>query len=275
MNLLAHVARGDAYHRQHWRYYSEDRRQEPGFQRELAKQMFWVNRTHEAVCEGLPVYVSLLTHPDRQISLSAAYLLAHLQERRQEILPILVATLQQAEDRCVRAGLLLGLGKLAGDETGVSRLLEETLRSEASALLRFAAALALVLRRIPATPHRAVEVLLEAIVRSAPITDLYAKLPWAEMLVVFDAIRALRFLGTDTASFAVARLLEVIETLGEYEAHEAARTVIYLAFGRTKFGEDAMVEDLTDEHRAVLTALVHTDIVWTTSAGGGSTTSHP
>ncbi len=275
MNLLAHLARGDAYHRQHWRYYSEARRKEPGFQRELAKQVSWVNRTHEVVREGLPVYVSLLAHPDRQLSMSAAYLLAHLPERRQDILPILVTTLQQAEDQCIRASLLLSLGKLAGDETEVSRLLEDTLRSELSALLQFAAALALVRRGSPATPQRAVEVLLEAIVRPAPIADLYAELPWAEMLVVFDAIRALCFLSADTASLAVARLLEVIETLGEYEAHEAARTVIYLAFRRTTVRENATVEDLTDEQRAILTVLVQTDIVWPAGAGGGSTTNRP
>ena len=39
LRLLAGMAHGDAYHRQHFSYYSEARRQDPAFQRQLAEEV--------------------------------------------------------------------------------------------------------------------------------------------------------------------------------------------------------------------------------------------
>jgi len=74
--LLASLARGDAYHRQHLRMYPEARRQDPAFQRELAEQVVWVQRTREAVHQGLDTYQELLSHAEPKIRMNAAYTLA-------------------------------------------------------------------------------------------------------------------------------------------------------------------------------------------------------
>src|SRR5260221_5147193 len=58
--LLARLATGNAYHRQHMHYYSEEKKQDPEFQRELEQQVFWVDRTHQPVEAGIPIYLRLL-----------------------------------------------------------------------------------------------------------------------------------------------------------------------------------------------------------------------
>src|SRR2546425_4523494 len=45
--LTAGMARGDAYHRQHLSLYSEARKQDLAFQRELAEEVEWAERTRE------------------------------------------------------------------------------------------------------------------------------------------------------------------------------------------------------------------------------------
>src|SRR5215471_18998608 len=41
--LLTHLAWGNAYHRQHLRFYDEKTKQSPEFQAQLAKEVFWVD----------------------------------------------------------------------------------------------------------------------------------------------------------------------------------------------------------------------------------------
>src|SRR5258708_7997969 len=76
LHLLAGMAQGNAYHYQHLEFYPEASRQDPTFQRELAEEVRWVERTREAVRRGLPVYLELLADTDPNIRKNAAYMLA-------------------------------------------------------------------------------------------------------------------------------------------------------------------------------------------------------
>jgi hypothetical protein len=110
--LLARLATGNAYHRQHMHYYSEERKQDPEFQRELEQQVFWVDKTHQAVEAGIPIYLRLLEQQDIKIRMNAIYLLSCFQSEASRLLPILLAQFQQERDQRVHACILYGVGKL-------------------------------------------------------------------------------------------------------------------------------------------------------------------
>ncbi|HZU67020.1 MAG TPA: HEAT repeat domain-containing protein [Ktedonobacteraceae bacterium] len=76
--LLAHLARGNTYHRQHWHFYSEERKQDPALLAELEEGVFWVEQTYEAVSAGLPLYCSLLDDPSPKLRMAALRLLGSL-----------------------------------------------------------------------------------------------------------------------------------------------------------------------------------------------------
>jgi hypothetical protein len=76
--LLAHLAQGNAYHRQHWHFYSEERKQDPALLAELEEGIFWVEKTYEAVSAGLPLYCSLLDDPSPKLRMKSRVLFALL-----------------------------------------------------------------------------------------------------------------------------------------------------------------------------------------------------
>jgi hypothetical protein len=182
LRLLAGMARGDAYHHQHLSLYSEARKQDPAFQRELAEQVEWAERTREAVRQGLSVYQGLLVAADPHIRMEAAYLMAQLKADAATILPLLYSRLKQEDDPQARASMLLSLGVL-GEPTAAARsLLEpllETQSQEAHALVRYSAAISLTWLFREETPETAVRVLVELLTINVPewLFDAYVELP--------------------------------------------------------------------------------------------------
>jgi HEAT repeat protein len=273
LRLLAGMAHGDAYHRQHFSLYSEARRQDPAFQRELAEEVVWAERTCEAVRQGLPVYLKLLANADPHIRMEAAYMLAQLKADAAATLPLLYSRLEQEDDQLARASLLLSLGVL-GEPTAAARsLLEqwlETQGEEEHALIRYAAAISLVWLFRKETPETAVRVLVDLLTENVPewLFDAYVELPWVDGRLSHVAGRTLRRrLSPERLRFALPRLFGALETVDGYDVDEVIRTLLYVAFGHSQLPEQVAAQNLTEEQRAVLRAIAQSHAAWHTPPG--------
>jgi len=280
--LLAHLSTGNAYHRQHMQYYDEERKRDPEFQRELEQEVFWVDRTHQAVKDGIPVYLRLLAQQDMKIRMNAIRLLSSFQSEASQLLSVLLAHFQQEQDQRVHACILYGVSELTKrhveQRSDAFQLLERSLVDGETDLVRLAAAMALLRAGRPDVPHRAIDVLVETIMHLDMVQDAYEELPWAESRLVFDAIRCLCSLPPSAHSLVVPQLIRVLEylesegeqTLKGYIAKDIAEVLLDFVFGDIRFGEQVPVEDLTDEQRTVVTAIVHSDAVWKWEVGKGT-----
>jgi HEAT repeats len=196
--LLASLARGDAYHRQHLRMYPETRRQDPAFKRELAEQIVWVERTREAVHQGLDTYQELLSHAEPKIRMNAAYTLARFKEDAPATVSLLCALLEREDDQRAKASMMLSLGFLGEPTAENLALLEAILRAEGAeagnALIYLVAATALTWIAGDETPEEAVHVLVDMLTRSKPTSlfDVYVELPWVDGSLARFAGRTLR-----------------------------------------------------------------------------------
>jgi hypothetical protein len=140
LRLLAGMAHEEASHYQHYSHYSEVLIRDLTFQQELADEFVWAERTYEAIRQGLPVYLELLSDIDPRIRIEAAYILAQLRVEAATILPVLCLHLEQEHYHRARASMLLGLGVLGGPTVATRSLIEPLLtmqREEEQALVRY------------------------------------------------------------------------------------------------------------------------------------------
>ena len=217
--LLAHLARGNTYHRQHWHLYSEERKQTPALLAELEEGMFWVEQTYEAVSAGLPLYCSLLEDPDPKLRMAALRVLGSLSREASQIVSLLVERFFVERDQRVQACLLFTLGTLLARQEEASpkawHLLEQGLDGGQTDLVRLAAAMALVWTRRPEIPPGAYDFLLERIQYPDPLDGLYTELPWAESRLVFDVIRSFYVTPASSSARLVPRLIQVLSSLDQ------------------------------------------------------------
>jgi hypothetical protein len=280
--LLAYLATGNAYHRQHMHYYDEEQKRDPEFQRELEEQVFWVDRTHQAVEAGIPIYLKLLAQQDIKIRMSAIRLLSSFQSEASQLLPVLLARFQQEQDQRVHACILYGVSELTRrhveKHSDAFHLLERSLVDGETELVRIAAAMAFVRMGRSDVPRRDIDMVVETIMHPDMVADAYEELPWAESRLVFDAIRCLYALPPSIRSLVVPQLIRVLkylesegeQTLKGYIAKDIAEVLLYFVFDGTRFGERVLLDDLTDEQRTVVIAIVNSDAVWKWEVGKGT-----
>jgi hypothetical protein len=260
--LLASLVSGDAYQRHHLWMYPEARKRDPAFQRELAEQVVWVDRTHEAVHQGLSTYLKLLSHPDPKIRMSAAYTLAQFKEDASSIVAYLGSFVEKEEDQRAKASRLLSLGVLGGPTAETLSLLETAMHTEGAkvgqALVRFTAATALVWLAGEETPEEAVRMLVDMLTdpKSAELFEVYVELPWVDGDLARSAGRTLRRrLPPLRLRFALPQLINALEVVDAYDVGEIIRTMLYVAFGREKLPAGVTAQDLTEEQWMVLSTI--------------------
>ena len=276
--LLTHLAWGNAYHRQHMRYYDEKKRQSPEFQAQLAEQIFWVDKTHAAVHEGLKTYLQLLKHDDIQVRMHVVFLLAWFKSDASLLIPLLQALYEEETDQRLRTCILMSLGQLAEPYSWEHEYLIHLVTSGETELVRQAAAFAVVRMGCEDTPLQAVDLLLSAIEKQKALASVFAELPWATMRFL-DATAALCSLRSSAASYTISRLVEMLEALDKthtdtwrtYKAYEIVETLLSLTFRGVEVAQDTTIEHLTEEQRSVLIAIVQREVVWESKRGGYET----
>ncbi len=267
ITFLAMLARGNSYKRQHLNLTDEQRKQDPGFQQEMAEEIKWVELTHQAVRDGMDLYLSFLDDQNLQLCMVTTYLLASFKEDQARLTPPLQAYLMQETDERMIACLLLSLGQLLPATGDSSALLMRYLTSGDTPLVRFCAAMALTFLLKEAIPEEVVLVFFSVLIDPVSLEAAYDELPWtwADSTVPLHTLDFLRWLTSSRhRDFIIGRLVELLPTLDEIAVGEVADHLLHDAFHWDQFGLLPQVarENLNAEQRAVLHAIAARDHLW-------------
>ncbi|WP_157507550.1 hypothetical protein [Ktedonobacter racemifer] len=218
LSLLADLARGDAYHRQHMRIYTDEEKHDPSFQKQLEEEVFEVDCTHQAVKDGIPLYLELLAHQEVKIRTNAIYLLSYFRSEAAQLVPQLSTRFQYERDQGVYACLLYSVGILIKDQSvaypDAFHLLEQSLEKGETDPIRVAAAMALIRTGSRSFSSRVLDVILEAIMHPETVENVYKELPWVEDGFLFEAVISLSQLPSSFHhSLVDPRLIDFLETV--------------------------------------------------------------
>jgi hypothetical protein len=267
VTLLAILARGNSYKRQHLNLTDEQRKQDPLFQQEMAEEIRWVELTHQAVREGIDLYLAFLDEQDLQVRMATTYLLASFPEDQERLTPPLQTYLMQETDERMIACLLLSLGQLSLATADSSALLMPYLTAGDTPLVRFCAAMALTFLLKEAIPKEVVFVFFTVLTDPVSVKVAYDELPitWADGTVPFHALDFLRWLTPSRhCDLIIGRLVDLLPMLDEIIVGEVADHLLHVAFHWEEFELPPQVvrEHLTAEQRAILHAFAARDYLW-------------
>lgn len=279
LRLLASFACGDAYHRQHLSFYSQERRQDPIFQQELAEQVSWVERTHDATRQGMEIYRNMLSHADPEVRMYAAYALAQFPEDAVASASLLRSLLAQERDARIVASMMLSLamlGKPTEENLSLLKMMfAKNGTDENNALIRFAASIALAWIAKHETPKIAIDTLIEMVTQpqSISLLHMYVQLPWVNGSLAEFAGRTLcHYLPRHQLRQYLAKLIEALEAVNAYDVRDVIQILLYITFGyvpddERKFSEPIQREHLTEEQYQVLSAIAQSHGAWNAASG--------
>jgi hypothetical protein len=278
IQLLACIARGASYLDVHQRFsFFDEQRNTPEFAAEKERELAWVTRAHEAVGEGIDLYLSYLGDSSAAVRQTAAHALAAFPEHAERIVPPLLSAARREADSETGGILLVALGALLDGKPEAAGAVEDLCGklSDERHRLGCAAALAVILR--DRTPDVAIETLIAAFAQPEPR-------PYSE--VPYRPVAQLGLLGRDRGVPALSRAL-VLTSDDDDDAHQIAHGLLALAFGGRRieaegaawskepggrrkieyYGLKGEVEPVTsrsldDTQHAALLALTASDAVW-------------
>jgi HEAT repeat protein len=265
--LLVHLANGNSYIdvHQHLGIFQQVHAEEmetSDWQAELERELSWVRGAHDAVGNGIPIYVDLLSTGEPAVRSAAAYVLAGFTSA-DTIVPLRLGERLATETHpLAKASLLLSLGTVANPEWGMRQLIEDQLRHESEPLIQLSAAMALTRLARDKTPLEAVKVLVGTIKDPQLVAAAYAQLPWADVHVVADVSAHLPALGEVDAPQLISLLVPALDAVDPYSALEIAATLLTLAFNTGPLPAAAAASDLTVAQRQVLDAIAASDTAW-------------
>ena len=262
--LLAYIARGNSYMdtRQHLAYGAVER-ERPEQTDRFVQEGDCVQNVYEAVREGVEVYLDLLKHGEAAIRMCAAYTLACFKEYAAAIIPVLHVYIAAEEDELARSSMLLSLGALSAEYDLTSQqLLLEVLKGKGSDLVKLAAALALARLDRHDTPPEAMRVLVDTLIETGPVADLYLELPWTDTCIVDDISHAFYDFGPRAASTAIPMLIEAFSTATSHSLLRIVDVLLHLAFNGERINTDITAPTLTPEQRLVLTTITNSNSAW-------------
>jgi hypothetical protein len=261
--------------------YADEASAPPALLAVLEEERGWVRQAYEAVEHGVPVYLTLLTHPAASTRMKALYLLSFFPRQALVILPPLQALLAREDHLWVQATAIWSLGSLLQPDSSHLSLVLTLLKETTHPLLRCVAALAYARCARPATPPEVVEALLEAVEDAEDLDPAYGGLPfaWADDSVIIDVCRALCLLEPAQAIPALREILHrwpewlppVERSARSYALGDTLvgviRSLLDVVFVRKdvpsdRFAEEGSLADLTQTQRAVLTEVVNYDPLW-------------
>ncbi len=220
----------------------------------MEEEIGWVELTHQAVQEGMELYLSFLNDPDLQLRMATTYLLASFQEDQARLAPRLQAYLVQETDERMIACLLLSLGQLLPAIADSPVLLMPYLIAGNTPLVRLCAAMALSFLMREAIPEEVVLIFCTFLTDPDSVQAAYDELPrtWTVSTVPFDALDFLRWLTpSQHRSLIIGKLVDLLPSLHGIIASEVADHLLHVAFYWEEFELPPQVtrENLNAEQR--------------------------
>jgi hypothetical protein len=261
LNYLATIARGASYHNVHVR--EKERRETPEMQKEIAKELSWVQAASDAVSDDFAIYLRLLQSPDAKLRASAAHVHCRCQSHTLEVIPAMKQHFFAEKTVLVRASLLLSLGSLLEKDREAMFFFESVLQSTEDPLVQIAAAMGCAFAMKEQTGQKMLEVLVKGYELPSTVKEQFGELPFAD--VDFDASvsTALHAIGLSISSWVLPTLTRAIRRSNSWSGLTLVPNNLYLAFGDQKIPRTTTIADLSDLQRDVLTAIYETEELWT------------
>jgi hypothetical protein len=261
--FLAKVARdGDTY--------SKLRRNSVTDSKQHLQDKNWAQKSHDAVKNGMNVYLSLIYDEDEEIRAAASYVLSRFLFEQLELRDLLWQRLQLENSSFVRASLianamegytLYGETLTSVQSTYISRIIDDKTDGE-DKIVKVIAALQIASLAPGINTERAINILLETILRAETLKEDYQQLPIDQSDIVSDACNAVCLIGRHNASAIVPSLAQSLSQVDESEAQRVAYALLYLAFDNTAVEPNVLFCHLSDEAKEAITAILNNSQVW-------------
>lgn len=218
----------------------------------------WVQRAHDAVCQGIPSYLFLLKSRRPAVRAAAALVLSRFLESARAIVPQVRLYLQREKSHDVRASLMLCLGVLSDSDPETCRVLENALQTRKSDPQRLAAAIGLVYLDKDKSGQKPVTILQETLADPQNFPEAFVFSLWdIDADPGVSLYETIRLMGQERAVAAFIELLgrieEPIDPLVDF--------LLDTAF-ETYRGKTITLEMLTPLQRSALNALLAADAAW-------------
>ncbi|HAZ48707.1 MAG TPA: hypothetical protein DDW76_17520 [Cyanobacteria bacterium UBA11369] len=256
---LAHIGTGTSFCdvRKDLSLYA-NRRNTPEFQEQMEEELYWVEKTYEAVYKGVDVYLNLLEHDAPKARIGAAYTLSCCKLDAARICDRMRDRFHKESEEMVKATLALCLAILSNNTPLETGFFEEILDSNLSDIVKVSAAIAIAYIAGTNISENA----LQALVHLIEKPDLFVRLcnhyenhmATAHNLIVSDFLWRLN-------DEQMAHIIPVMAQKVE-ELPYGYDTIIELAFQNKKLPEGITIHDLTANQQFVLQAIVNDDTLW-------------
>src|SRR5579884_335105 len=138
------------------------------------QDMQWAKKAHDAVAQGLPLYLTLLKSAELDVKIYVPYVLVTLEEQAQEIIPFIQACFLQETESLVKASLVMYLNYQADYARETTPWLSKVVKTEHEELLvKVIAALGLTRELKANISFEIIQLLLNALTHPHPLEDLY------------------------------------------------------------------------------------------------------
>ena len=227
----------------------------------------WTEETHQAVREGLSLFLPLLADPDPAMRMEIAFLLSNFKEDHAWLSPLVMIQLREETDESVQCCLLLCLGRLLPRAAEDSYLLMYYLVEGETALLQFTAAMALCTLLKDETPEEVVHLLFQVLVDPFSLQPSYERLPpeWGSCWVHMRALYYLdRLVSSPYRTLILERLIEVLPILDHRIDQDCADLLLRVAFFERGFRLQSPMtfDDLDPIQQKILHRIAATETLW-------------
>ncbi|GET40544.1 hypothetical protein [Microseira wollei] len=257
---LAHIGTGTSFCdlRKDSSLYASTRNT-PEFQEQMEEELYWMEKTYEAVYKGVDVYLNLLEHDAPKARIGAAYTLSCCKADAARICDRMRDRFHKESEEMVKATLPLSLAILSNNTPLEPAFFEEVLDANSSRdIVKLSAAIALAY--IPGTNMS--ENARQTLVHLIEKPDLFVRLcnhyenhmATAHNLIVSDFLWRL---NDEQMAHIIPVLAQKVE-----ELPYGYKTLIELAFQDNKLQEGITIHELTESQQFVLRAIANDDRLW-------------
>src|SRR6266436_3927091 len=257
---LATIARGASYSDVHVR--EKERRETPETQKQIAKELSWVQAASDAVSDGYATYLRVLHTSDPDLRANAAHTLSRCQSHSAEVVPVMKQHLAAEEIPLVSSSLLLSLGLLLPMNEEAALFFTHVLQEAANPLVQIAAAMGCAFTMKEQTSQEILKILLQGYELPPVVKEQFGELPFAE--VDFDACLSisLRRIGLSIAPLVVPTLIHAVRHSNAWSGLTLVHNLLFFALEDQKITRTMTVANLSDLQRDALTAIYETEELW-------------
>lgn len=270
--LLAHLADGTSYLDIQGDDLLSDAYDTAAIQKQIAEEVQHVQRTHQAVCDGMDDYFDVLLDETEELHtrMAVTYLLSCLTEHHALIVPRLKRQLPDEPDSLMRASLVLALRYLQQGQAD-TYYLEPYLAPDEDLIVRVCAGMAIASMATQDTPMRVIDLLIAVLKHASVVEEAYEQLTWSEGDIMSDICKALMHVGYTKLESVIPDMIRVLRRVDFYSAPTYVDALMVILFDGQPLDSSRTGNDLTPHQRLMLQTLLESPTIWRIRLNDGKT----